>query len=45
MTIIFVAFFLLFPALAIYLCYRYPAVNKIGTVILCYLAGITIGNL
>ncbi len=45
MTISFVAFFLLFPALAIYLCYRYPAVNKIGTVILCYLTGITVGNL
>jgi uncharacterized membrane protein len=45
MTIIFIAIFLLFPALAIYLCYRYPAVNKIGTVILCYLAGITIGNM
>jgi uncharacterized membrane protein len=45
MTIIFIAFFLLFPALAIYLCFRYPSVNKIGTVILCYLAGITVGNL
>ncbi len=45
MTILFIALFLLFPALAIYLCYRFPLVNKIGTVILCYLAGITLGNL
>ena len=45
MIIVFVSFFLLFPALAIYLCYRFPAVNKLGTVILCYLVGITIGNL
>lgn len=45
MIILFIAFFLLFPALAIYLCYRFPTINKIGTVILCYLAGITVGNL
>lgn len=38
-------FFILFPALAIYLCYRFPAVNKIGVVILCYLAGIIAGNI
>lgn len=44
MTILFTAFFLLFPALAIWLCYRYQFINKIGAVVLCYIGGITIGN-
>lgn len=39
-----VASYLLFPALAIYVCFRFPAMNKIGVVILCYVAGITLGN-
>lgn len=37
-------FYLLFPALVIYLCYLFPLVNKVGVVILCYLAGMLIGN-
>ena len=44
MTIILTLFFLLFPALVIYLCYRFPLINKLGAVILCYAAGIIIGN-
>ncbi len=44
MLIAYVILFIVFPAPAIYLCYRFPAVNKIGVVILCYLAGIIMGN-
>ncbi|NLA05845.1 MAG: DUF819 family protein [Firmicutes bacterium] len=39
-----IIFYLLFPALVLYLCYRFPAVNTIGAVILCYLAGMLAGN-
>ena len=39
-----IAFYVLFPALVIYLCQRYPAADKIGAVIICYGAGIFIGN-
>ena len=41
---ILLAFYILFPALVIYLCYRFSFFNKIGAVLLCYIAGITIGN-
>lgn len=44
MAIAFTIMFILFPALAVYLCYRFPAVNKIGVVILCYFTGIVVGN-
>lgn len=40
-----IALYLLFPALAIYTCYRFPIMNKIGVVIFCYAAGITLGNI
>jgi len=33
------------PALIIYLCYTFPSINKIGAVLLCYIAGITLGNI
>ncbi len=36
--------YLLFPALVIFLCYKYPFFNKIGAVVICYIVGITIGN-
>lgn len=39
-----ISFYLLFPALVIYLCYRFPLINTIGAVILCYLAGMLVGN-
>jgi len=39
-----VALYLLFPALVIYLCARYPAVDKVGAVVICYVAGIILGN-
>ncbi len=39
-----ICFYFLFPVLVIYLCYRFPLINKIGAVILCYLAGMLVGN-
>jgi len=40
-----ICFYLVFPILVIYLCYRFPLVNKIGAVIICYLAGMLLGQL
>ncbi len=45
MTFLMVAFYVLFPVLVIYLCQRFPAVDKIGAVIICYIVGIFIGNI
>ena len=42
---ILVTFYILFPVLVIYLCDRYPTVEKIGAVIICYAVGILIGNI
>lgn len=39
-----ISLYIIFPAVAIYICYRFPIINKIGVVILCYIAGITLGN-
>ncbi len=44
-TILLVCFYILIPAIIIYCCYRFPFINKIGPVLLCYIAGITIGNI
>ena len=38
-------FFILFPILVIYLCYKYPILDKLGAVVICYLVGIFIGNI
>ncbi|MCG8563622.1 MAG: DUF819 family protein [Desulfobacterales bacterium] len=38
------AFYLIFPAVVIYLCKRYPALDKVGTVFICYIAGAALGN-
>jgi len=45
MVVILVGFYILFPVLAIWLCFRYEFFNKIGAVIICYLVGITVGNI
>lgn len=37
-------FYILMPAIIIYSCYRFPLINKIGPVLLCYIAGIILGN-
>lgn len=36
--------FVLFPALVIYLCYKFPWVDKLGAVVICYIVGIILGN-
>ena len=38
-------FYLLFPAVVVYLCLRVPLLDKIGTIILCYAAGLILGNI
>jgi len=42
---ILVILYILFPALVIYLCYRFPKINKIGAVVICYISGIILGNI
>jgi uncharacterized membrane protein len=44
-TALLVAFYILFPILVIYLCHKYPTIDKIGAVIICYAAGILLGNI
>ncbi len=39
-----IVFYLFFPSLVLYLCYRFPLINKIGAVIICYLVGMLVGN-
>ncbi len=39
------AFYLLFPAVIIYSCIRWPLADKIGMVILCYATGLILGNI
>jgi uncharacterized membrane protein len=40
-----IGFYILFPALIIYLCMRYPFFDKLGTVLICYIVGAALGNL
>jgi len=44
-TIFWAVFFLLFPVLVIYLCRRFPPLNRLGAVVLCYIVGVIIGNI
>ncbi len=44
-TIVLVLFLILFPALVLYLCQRFPFLDKIGAVVICYVAGGLIGNI
>jgi len=44
MNIMIAILFAAFPALLVYLCYRFEAFRKIGTVLLCYVAGMIVGN-
>lgn len=39
-----IALYFLYPALIIYLCYKFKFFNKIGIVVFCYVGGITLGN-
>lgn len=44
-TVIWIVFFILFPVLIMYLCQKFSLLDKIGAVVLCYGAGIIIGNI
>ncbi len=44
MAIILVLFFLLFPALVIYLCKKFSFLDKLGAVVVCYIVGALVGN-
>jgi len=43
--ILLVAFFLLFPVLVIYLGESYSFIRKIGSIVICYIVGLFIGNI
>ncbi|MBR3801852.1 MAG: DUF819 family protein [Clostridia bacterium] len=45
LNIITVLLFLAVPALMIFLCVKFKALNKLGIVLLCYIVGMVIGNL
>lgn len=38
------AFYLLFPIVIIFLCIRFPWIDKIGAVLVCYIVGAALGN-
>ena len=38
-------FYLVFPAIIIYACIRYPLLDKIGMIIICYAIGLVLGNI
>ena len=39
-----ITFYILFPVLVIYICHRFSFFRKLGAVIVCYMAGIALGN-
>lgn len=39
-----ISFYFIFPVIILWLCHKYPLVNKIGAVILAYFFGILLGN-
>ena len=39
-----ILFYLLFPLAAVYLAARFTVFNKLGAVVVCYIAGILVGN-
>jgi uncharacterized membrane protein len=43
--ILLIAFYVLAPIFILYLCFKYPSVNKIGPVILAYIFGLILGNI
>lgn len=43
-TIALILFYFLFPVAAIYLAARYSFLNKLGAVVICYIAGLIAGN-
>jgi uncharacterized membrane protein len=45
LTVSLILFFILFPILVIYLCNKYSFIDKIGAVVVCYIAGGLVGNI
>jgi len=45
MLVLLTVFYLLFPALLIYLCQKYTILDKIGSVVLAYAFGLILGNI
>lgn len=45
LNILTVLLFLVVPALMIFLCVKFKALNKLGIVLLCYIVGMVVGNL
>jgi uncharacterized membrane protein len=45
LTIALILFFIFFPALVLYLCHRFPVMDKIGAVVICYIVGALVGNI
>ena len=43
--ILLVLFYFLFPAFVVYLVGKYSLVRKIGAIVICYIAGLLLGNL
>ena len=44
MNIVFLVFFLLFPAVIVWLNNRVAIINKVGIILVCYITGVIIGN-
>lgn len=44
MAIALILFFVFFPAVILYLCHRFAWLNKIGSVVIAYIAGLLLGN-
>ena len=44
-TIFFILFYTLFPALVLYLAQKYSLIHRIGSVVICYAVGLLIGNI
>lgn len=45
MEVLWIIFFVFFPVVVIYLCQRFPLLNRIGAIVICYAVGILIGNM
>lgn len=44
LKLLLIVLFFVIPVIVLYLCHRFPVVNKIGAVVICYAIGLIIGN-
>jgi len=44
MVFFWIAFYVLFPALVLYLCHKHAVLKKLGAVVICYIVGMAVGN-